>query len=452
VGTSSAPRAFTFLVYALVLPYSRARSSVSPLLSLPPGRLYAPLNLDVLRAHMRTPYTHGDARRTSAPVVYRDNGTFSALPTAVSLAFSAPRLIGLAERTVSSMSLFPSTMSRVFSPCLPYVLPAPPTVHDRCPLSFLLPQSLSILRLLANFPISSSGCMSFQHSNMSISGTWMIPIGSQTTGQLNWHTSWTPVLRPLHPLPSSMAGGGSRFDDVYIRVEGSHYTGRRQVDAPTHTCGMLSHRVFYSVAREAGRCISQPRSDSPAYNTSATANITTSATSQRIHRPTCIRVIIIIIATPVSTITTAILINPTPSSLSSMFVHHGHGVPRSSSTGEHHSGRKDGRFGGDLRSEDVAWTFVMLLCRLVVSPSYRFAISPHTPCLRPSTAISSSDTSGRVTLPQPRGKEVQKGRRKEDGRRRRIEGGGGGGWRRRIRALRGRRARTERAGGGHSQK
>jgi hypothetical protein len=269
--------------------------------------------------------------------------------------------------------------------------------------------------------------MVFQHSNWSISGTWMIPVGSQTTGQLNWHTSWTPVLSPLHPLPSSMAGVDSRFDDVYIRVEGSHYTGGRQVDAPTHTCGMLSHRVFYCVAREAGRCISQPRSDSPAYDTSATANTTTSATSQRIHRPTCIRVIIIIIATPVSTITTAILINPTPSSLSSMFVHHGHVVPRSSSTGEHHNGRKDGGFGGDPRSEDVVWTFVMLLCRLVVSPSYRFAISPHTPCLRPSSAIRNSDTSGRVTLPRSRRKEVQKGRRREERRRleykERVEGG-----------------------------
>jgi hypothetical protein len=151
---------------------THARSSVSPLLSLPPGRLYAPLNFDVLRAHRRTPYTHGDARRTSALAVYCDNGTSSALPAAVSSALFSPRLIGLAERTVSSMSLFPSTMSRVFSPCLSYVLPALPTVHDRCPLSFLLPHSLSILRLLANFPISSSGRMSFQHSNMSISGYW----------------------------------------------------------------------------------------------------------------------------------------------------------------------------------------------------------------------------------------------------------------------------------------
>jgi hypothetical protein len=165
---------------------THARSSVSPLLSLPPGRLYAPLNLDVLRAHRRTPYTHGDARRTSAPAVDRDNGTFSALPTAVSSAFSAPCLIGLAERTVSSMSLFPSTMSRVSSPRLPYVLPTPPTVCGRYPSSFLLPHSLSILRLLANFLISNSGRMSFQHSNMSISGTWMIPVGSQTTGHLDW--------------------------------------------------------------------------------------------------------------------------------------------------------------------------------------------------------------------------------------------------------------------------
>jgi hypothetical protein len=93
---------------------THARSSVSPLLSPPSGRLYAPLLLDVLRAHRQTPYIHGDARRTSALAVHYDNGTSSALPAAVSSALSSPRLIGLAERTVSSMSLFPSTMSSVY--------------------------------------------------------------------------------------------------------------------------------------------------------------------------------------------------------------------------------------------------------------------------------------------------------------------------------------------------
>jgi hypothetical protein len=99
---------------------------------------------------------------------------------------------------------------RLSSPRLPYVLPAPPTVHGRCPSSFLLPHSLSILRLLADFLISNSGRMSFHDSEWSISGSWMIPVGSQTTGHLDWYTSWTPVLLPLHLLPSYMAGVNSR--------------------------------------------------------------------------------------------------------------------------------------------------------------------------------------------------------------------------------------------------
>jgi hypothetical protein len=52
----------------------------------------------------------------------------------------------------------------------------------------------------------------------------------------------------------------------------------------------------------------------------------------------------------------------------------------------------------------------MLPCRPVVSPSLRFAVSQHTAYLRPSAAISASDTSGRVILRRSEGKEAQKGR------------------------------------------
>jgi hypothetical protein len=77
---------------------------------------------------------------------------------------------------------------------------------------------------------------------------------------------------------------------------------------------------------------------------------------------------------------------------------------------EHVSRRKNGRFGGVPRSEDAAWTFVLLPCRLVVSLSLRFAVSQHTAYLRPSAAISASDMSARVILRRSEGKEAQEGR------------------------------------------
>jgi hypothetical protein len=130
---------------------------------------------------------------------------------------------------------------------------------------------------------------------------------------------------------------------------------------------------------------------------------------------------VIIIAIPISTITTTIPISPTPGSLSTIFVHHGHGPPLSPSMNEHLNGRKDGRFGEVPRSEDAAWTFVMLPCRLVVSPSLCSAVSQHTAYLRPSAAIGTSDTSGRVIPPRSEGKEAQKGRVKGGKERRRLE-------------------------------
>jgi hypothetical protein len=137
------------------------------------------------------------------------------------------------------------------------------------------------------------------------------------------------------------------------------------------------------------------------------------------HRSTWICVILI--AIPIFTITTTIPINPTPGSLSTTSVHHGHGLPLSPSSNEDHNGQKDGRFGGVQRSKDAAWTFVMLLCRLVVSLSLRFAVSQHTAFLRPSAAIGASDTSGRIILWRSEGKEAQKERVKGGKERRRLE-------------------------------
>jgi hypothetical protein len=63
----------------------------------------------------------------------------------------------------------------------------------------------------------------------------------------------------------------------------------------------------------------------------------------------------------------------------------------------------------------------MLSCRLVVSPSLRFAVSQHTAYLRPSAAIGASDTSGRVILSKSGEKETQKGRVEGGKERRRLE-------------------------------
>jgi hypothetical protein len=66
----------------------------------------------------------------------------------------------------------------------------------------------------------------------------------------------------------------------------------------------------------------------------------------------------------------------------------------------------------------------MLPCRLFVSLSFRFAVSQHTAYLRPSAAIGTSDTSGRVILRRSEGKEAQKGRLK--GGKQKIRGSGEG--------------------------
>jgi hypothetical protein len=110
------------------------------------------------------------------------------------------------------------------------------------------------------------------------------------------------------------------------------------------------------------------------------------------------RVFIIIIYT----ITVIISTPGTPSSLSTTFVHQGHGLPGDPSTNEHLGGGKDSRFGGDPRFEDVAWTLVMLSCRVAF-----IATSSILPALDGYRRLVYEPEN---ILPQSRGKEVQKGR------------------------------------------
>jgi hypothetical protein len=255
-----------------------------------------------------------------------------------------------------------------------------------------------------------------------------------------------------------MAGVDSRFDDVYIRVKCSHYTGRRQVDAPTHACGMLSHRVFYCVAREAGRCISQPRSDSPAYDMTAAANTATSATSHRIHRPLdgCLRHHHLHHHRH----------DPRTrhSKLPFNYLRSSRSWPTSEPLDERRPQWTEGwriRKGPEVRGRclDVCYAAVPPRCLAFVSLLH-FAVYSMPPAFDSYQQFGCEWESVITTVEReggPGGEEegekekvgVQgesRGRMDEGGG---LKEGGGGGWRRRVRALGGRRARTERAGGGH---